>query len=125
MSSKGIEPLTAINQFFYRESPLPIGSPALILFFVQLIYYYFNNKTYTKTLGFEPRTFPLKEGHSTNRVLFSIHFFFNLIIKLNWVDQSRTDIKHYQKMVFFQIKLRLIYVYFSYMIVRLLKIIHI
>ena len=30
MSSKGIEPLTAINQFFYRESPLPIGSPALI-----------------------------------------------------------------------------------------------
>ena len=31
MSSKGIEPFTAINQFFYRESPLPIGSPALIL----------------------------------------------------------------------------------------------
>ena len=30
MSSKGIEPFTAINQFFYRESPLPIGSPALI-----------------------------------------------------------------------------------------------
>ena len=29
MSSKGIEPLTAINQFFYREPPLPIGSPAL------------------------------------------------------------------------------------------------
>jgi hypothetical protein len=31
MSSKGIEPLTAINQFFYREPPLPIGSPALII----------------------------------------------------------------------------------------------
>jgi hypothetical protein len=29
MSRKGIEPLTAINQFFYREPPLPIGSPAL------------------------------------------------------------------------------------------------
>ncbi len=34
MSSKGIEPLTAINQFFYREPPLPIGSPALILFYL-------------------------------------------------------------------------------------------
>jgi hypothetical protein len=33
LSSKGIEPFTAINQFFYRESPLPIGSPALILYF--------------------------------------------------------------------------------------------
>lgn len=32
LSSKGIEPFTAINQFFYRESPLPIGSPALNLF---------------------------------------------------------------------------------------------
>ena len=30
LSSKGIEPFTAINQFFYREPPLPIGSPALI-----------------------------------------------------------------------------------------------
>ena len=30
MSSKGIEPFTAINQFFYREPPLPIGSPALL-----------------------------------------------------------------------------------------------
>jgi hypothetical protein len=30
MSSKGIEPFTVINQFFYRESPLPIGSPALL-----------------------------------------------------------------------------------------------
>ena len=29
MSSKGIEPFTAINQFFYREPPLPIGSPTL------------------------------------------------------------------------------------------------
>jgi hypothetical protein len=29
LSSKGIEPFTVINQFFYRESPLPIGSPAL------------------------------------------------------------------------------------------------
>jgi len=35
LSSKGIEPFTAINQFFYRESPLPIGSPALILFFIE------------------------------------------------------------------------------------------
>jgi hypothetical protein len=33
LSSKGIEPFTAINQFFYRESPLPIGSPALNLFY--------------------------------------------------------------------------------------------
>ena len=31
MSSKGIEPLAAINQFFYREPPLPIGSPAQYL----------------------------------------------------------------------------------------------
>ena len=29
MSSKGIEPFAAINQFFYREPPLPFGSPAL------------------------------------------------------------------------------------------------
>jgi hypothetical protein len=29
LSSKGIEPLTVFNQFFYREPPLPIGSPAL------------------------------------------------------------------------------------------------
>ena len=36
MSSKGIEPLTAINQFFYREPPLPIGSPALINFVIFL-----------------------------------------------------------------------------------------
>ena len=28
LSSKGIEPFTAINQFFYREPPLPFGSPA-------------------------------------------------------------------------------------------------
>ena len=37
MSSKGIEPLTAINQFFYREPPLPIGSPALIIKKVKLL----------------------------------------------------------------------------------------
>ena len=30
LSSKGIEPFTAVNQFFYREPPLPIGSPALL-----------------------------------------------------------------------------------------------
>lgn len=30
VSSLGIEPSTAINQFFYREPPLPIGSPTLI-----------------------------------------------------------------------------------------------
>ena len=30
MSSLGIEPSTVINQFFYREPPLPIGSPTLI-----------------------------------------------------------------------------------------------
>ena len=29
MSSLWIEHNTAINQFFYRESPLPIGSPTL------------------------------------------------------------------------------------------------
>jgi hypothetical protein len=29
-------------------------------------------KSYLKTFGFEPKTFPLKEGHSTNRVLYSI-----------------------------------------------------
>ena len=28
MSSLGIEPSTVVNQFFYREPPLPIGSPA-------------------------------------------------------------------------------------------------
>ena len=56
MSSKGIEPFAAINQFFYREPPLPIGSPALSYIIL-------------KTHGFEPRTFPLKVGHSTNRVL--------------------------------------------------------
>jgi hypothetical protein len=33
MSSKGIEPLTVFNQFFYREPPLPIGSPAPLLYF--------------------------------------------------------------------------------------------
>jgi hypothetical protein len=38
LSSKGIEPFTAINQFFYRESPLPIGSPALNLFFYLIIF---------------------------------------------------------------------------------------
>jgi hypothetical protein len=38
LSSKGIEPFTAINQFFYRESPLPIGSPALILFFIEKLF---------------------------------------------------------------------------------------
>jgi hypothetical protein len=29
LSSKGIEPFMAINQFFYREPLLPIRSPAL------------------------------------------------------------------------------------------------
>ena len=33
LSSRGIEPLTVINQFFYREPPLPIGSPTLVLIF--------------------------------------------------------------------------------------------
>jgi hypothetical protein len=33
LSSKGIEPLTVFNQFFYREPPLPIGSPALICYY--------------------------------------------------------------------------------------------
>ena len=28
LSSKGIEPLVDYIQFFYREPPLPIGSPA-------------------------------------------------------------------------------------------------
>ena len=38
LSSKGIEPFTAINQFFYRESPLPIGSPAhLFNIFLRLL----------------------------------------------------------------------------------------
>jgi hypothetical protein len=40
LSSKGIEPFTAINQFFYRESPLPIGSPALNFYFFNLFYFY-------------------------------------------------------------------------------------
>jgi hypothetical protein len=31
MSSLGIEPSTVINQFFYREPPLPIGSPAPLI----------------------------------------------------------------------------------------------
>ena len=29
LSSRGIEPLVDVIQFFYREPPLPIGSPAL------------------------------------------------------------------------------------------------
>ena len=40
MSSKGIEPLTAINQFFYREPPLPIGSPALNIKFNNIFKFY-------------------------------------------------------------------------------------
>lgn len=32
MSSAWIEQATVVNQFFYRESPLPIGSPALKAF---------------------------------------------------------------------------------------------
>ena len=39
MSSKGIEPLTVFNQFFYREPPLPIGSPALYYIYFYLIKY--------------------------------------------------------------------------------------
>jgi hypothetical protein len=37
LSSKGIEPLMVFNQFFYREPPLPIGSPALCCFFLKVI----------------------------------------------------------------------------------------
>ena len=33
-----------------------------------------------KTFGFEPKTFPLKEGHSTIRVLFSVIISDSLII---------------------------------------------
>ena len=42
MSSKGIEPFTAVSQFFYREPPLPIGSPALIniILLDQFLYIY-------------------------------------------------------------------------------------
>ena len=29
MSSKGIEPFVVKDQYFYREPPLPIGSPTL------------------------------------------------------------------------------------------------
>ena len=36
LSSRGIEPLTVINQFFYREPPLPIGSPALMIILKEL-----------------------------------------------------------------------------------------
>jgi hypothetical protein len=51
LSSKGIEPFTAINQFFYRESPLPIGSPALNLFIFDLI-------LILKAPGLEPELSP-------------------------------------------------------------------
>jgi hypothetical protein len=61
LSSKGIEPFTAINQFFYRESPLPIGSPALNLFIL-----FFNFKSllnikyllFLKAPGLEPELSP-------------------------------------------------------------------
>ena len=44
VSSKGIEPFTVINQFFYREPPLSIGSPALLIlvnFYMLYIFLYF------------------------------------------------------------------------------------
>jgi hypothetical protein len=53
LSSKGIEPFTAINQFFYRESPLPIGSPALNLFIFIFDFYF-----YLKAPGLEPELSP-------------------------------------------------------------------
>jgi hypothetical protein len=43
MSSKGIEPFTVVNQFFYREPPLPIGSPALIKFLISSLVIKFYN----------------------------------------------------------------------------------
>ena len=39
-----------------------------ILFYKFIFFITFFN---LKTFGFEPKTFPLKEGHSTNRVLYS------------------------------------------------------
>lgn len=54
MSSKGIEPFTAINQFFYRESPLPIGSPALYFLFRKLTLLDF----ILKAPGLEPELSP-------------------------------------------------------------------
>ena len=57
MSSKGIEPFAAINQFFYREPPLPIGSPALKIYFIF-------EDTWART-----RTLSSKGRNSTNRVL--------------------------------------------------------
>ena len=39
LSSKGIEPLMVFNQFFYREPPLPIGSPALY-YILYIIFFY-------------------------------------------------------------------------------------
>jgi hypothetical protein len=55
LSSKGIEPFTAINQFFYRESPLPIGSPALYL-----LYFLFRSllDIILKAPGLEPELSP-------------------------------------------------------------------
>jgi hypothetical protein len=58
LSSKGIEPFTAINQFFYRESPLPIGSPALNLFFLFIIKSLFNLNILLKAPGLEPELSP-------------------------------------------------------------------
>ena len=37
-----------------------------------------------------------------------ISLMFSEYERIDWVDQTRTDIIHYQKMVFFQIKLQLI-----------------
>ena len=63
LSSKGIEPFTAINQFFYRESPLPIGSPALLLFFIFCFLQFCNNYRLffvfiLKAPGLEPELSP-------------------------------------------------------------------
>jgi hypothetical protein len=55
LSSRGIEPLVDVIQFFYREPPLPIGSPALknntnslLTFFINIIYIFYIFNVYNK-----------------------------------------------------------------------------
>jgi hypothetical protein len=116
LSSKGIEPFTALTNSFtenhhYQSDHLPLKYKFVLnnkllwilkykLTQLKLNYIFKNKSTWTWT-----RTFSLKGRHSTTQVLLSYLLKFFLIY---WVDQIWTDIIHYQKMMFFQIKLQLI-----------------
>ena len=75
MSSKGIEPFVVKNQFFYRESPLPIGSPALNYFYIFLylfilLYLFLKGKKLCKHLE-SNQDFFLKRETLSHQVLFT------------------------------------------------------